>query len=228
MDFLVRSFQAAIFGTIDIRDPLEVGHHVRSATGDLLSGEPLVLPLPSDAPLEIPRIVLKSKDERYSCNVSGARIDFFYRDKDPSRKWVDLRDEYLQYLVATSHTLVETLKATVTRLGSVAEFEVPIDISPSLTIRRAYLKEGIIPGEHAIELGVLHRQSWETLEINRWIRLRGKEAESRLRVVVDINTIPEKKYDFDVDGIESFYYRASNFFIADLEKIVLQRSGLET
>lgn len=228
MDFLLRSLQAAIFGTIDIRDPLEVGHHVRSATGDLLDGEPLVLPLPPDAPLEIPRIVLKSKDERYSCNVSGVRLDLFYRDKDPSRKWVDLRDEYLQYLVATSHTLVETLQATITRLGSVAEFEVPIEISPSLAMRRAYLKEGILPGEHEIQLGVLLRQSWQPIEINRWVRLIGKEGESALRVVVDINTIPEKKYNFDIDGIESFYNRVSSFFIADLEKIVLQRSGLET
>ena len=228
MDFLVRSFQAAIFGVIDIRDPLEVGHQVRSAAGDLLDGEPLVLPLPSDAPSEIPRIVLKSKDERYSCNVSGDRLDLFYRDKKPSQKWIDLRDEYFQHLSAISHTLVETLRTTITRLGSIAEFEVPISTSPSLTIRKAYLKEGILPGEHEIQLGVLHRESWETIEINRWLRLRGKEGESALRVVIDINTIPEKKYDFDVEGIESFYNQVSNFFIADLEKIVLQRSGLET
>lgn len=227
MDFLVRSFQAALFGRVDVRDPLEVGRQVRSAASDLLDGEPLVLPLPSDAPSEIPRIVLKSKDERYSCNVSGDRIDLFYRDKKPSRKWIELRDEYFQYLLPILPTLVEALRTTITRLGSVAEFEVPIGTSPSLTIRRAYLKEGILPGEHEIQLGVLHRQSWETLEINRWVRLGGKEGESALRVVVDINTIPEKKYDFDVASIESFYNYVSSFFVADLEKIVLQRSGLE-
>lgn len=228
MDFLLRSFQAAIFGAVDIRDPLEVARQVRSATSDLFDGEPLVLPLPSDAPSEIPRIVLKSKDERYSCNVSGVRLDLFYREKKPSLKWVDLCDEYLQYLSPILHTLVETLRATITRLGSVAEFEVPIEGSPSLTIRKAYLREGILPGEHEIQLGVLYRGSWETIEINRWLRLRGKEGESALRVAVDINTIPEKKYDFDVDGIESFYNRVSSFFIADLEKITLQRSGIET
>lgn len=228
MDFLVRSFQAAIFGVIDIRDPLEVGYDVRLATGDLLDGEPLVLPLPSDAPSEIPRIILKSKDERYSCNVSGVRLDLFYREKNPSQKWIDLRGEYFQYLLPISHTLTETRRATITRLGSIAEFEVPISTSPSLTIRKAYLKEGILPGEQEIQLGVLHRQSWEAIEINRWVRLRGKEGESVLRVVVDINTIPEKKYDFDVDRIESFYNYVSSFFVADLEKIILQRSGLET
>ncbi len=228
MDFLVRSFQAAIFGVIDIRDPLEIGHQVRSATGDLLGGEPLVLPLPSDAPSEIPRIVLKSKDERYSCNVSGVRLDLFYREKNPSLKWIDLRDEYFQHLWSVSHTLIETLRATINRLGSVAELEMQISTSPSLTLRKAYLKEGVLPGEHEIQLGVLYRESWETIEINRWLRLRGKEEESTLRVVVDINTIPEKKYDFDVEGIESFYNRVSSFFVADLEKTVLQRSGLET
>jgi hypothetical protein len=124
--------------------------------------------------------------------------------------------------------LIETLRATINRLGSVAEFEMPISTSPSLTLRKAYLKEGVLPGEHEIQLGVLHRESWETIEINRWLRLRGKEGESALRVVVDINTIPERKYDFDVERIESFYNRVSSFFVADLEKIVLQRSGLET
>lgn len=228
MDFLVRSFQVALFGLVDIRNPLGVGNQVRSAAGALFDGDPLVLPLPSDAPPEIPRIVLKSKDERYSCNVSGVRLDFFYREKEPARKWVDLRDEYLQHLSAISQTVVATLRTGITRLGSVAEFHVPIGSSPSLAMRRAYLKEGILPGEHEIQLGILHRQSWETIEINRWVRLRGKEGESALRVVVDINTIPEKKYDFDVEGIESFYNRVSSFFVADLEKIVLQRSGLET
>lgn len=228
MDFLVRSFQAAFFGAIDIRDPLEVGHGVRSATGDLLDGEPLMLPLPSDAPSEIPRIVLKSKDERYSCNVSGDRLDLFYRDKKPSRRWIDLRDEYFQHLCAISHTLAETLRTTITRLGSIAEFEVPTSTSPSLTIRRTYLKEGILPGEKEIQLAVLQQQSWEAVEINRWVRLRGKEEESVLRVVIDINTIPEKKYDFDVASTESFYNYVSSFLVTDLEKIILQRSDPET
>ena len=228
MDFLLRSLQAGIFGLIDIRDPLDIGHRVKSATGNLLDGEPLVLPLPSDAPSGIPRVVLMSRDERYSCNISGVRLDLFYREKSPSRKWSDLCDEYLQYLSAISQTLVTVLHTTITRLGSIAEFEVPIEGNPSLTIRRAYFREGILPGEHEIRLDVLHRQSWETIEINRWVRLRGKQEESALRVLVDINTVPEKKYNFDVDGIESFYNYVSSFFIADLEKIILQGSGLET
>ena len=228
MDFLVRSFQTVLFGLVDVRDPLRIGNQVRSAAGALFDGDPLVLPLPSDAPSEIPRIVVKSKDARYSCNVSGARVDFFYREKEPSQKWIDLRDEYHRHLLAISQTVVETLRTSITRLGSIVEFYVPIGVSPSVAMRQAYLKEGILPGESQIQLGVLHRQSWETIEINRWIRLTGKEGESALRVVVDINTIPEKKYDFDVDSIESFYNRVSSFFVADLEKIVLQRSGLET
>ena len=228
MDFLVRSFQVVLFGLIDVRDPLGIGNQVRSAASGLLDGDPLVLPLPADAPSEIPRIVLKSKDERYSCNVSGVRVDFFYREKEPTRKWIELRDEYLQYLSAISQTVVGTLRTGITRLGSVAEFEVPISTSPSLTIRRAYLKEGILSGQHEIQLGVLDRLAWEIADINRWIRVRGKEGESVLRVVVDINTIPDKKFDFDVQGIEAFYNRLSSFFVADLEKIVLARTGLET
>lgn len=187
----------------------------------------MVLPLPSDAPSEIPRIVLKSKDEHYSCNVSGVRVDFFYREKEPSQKWTDLRDEYHRHLLAISQTVVETLRTSITRLGSIVEFYVPIGVSPSVAMRQAYLKEGVLPGEREIQLGALDRQYWETKEINRWVRVTGKDGESAVRVVVDINTIPEKKYDFDVDGIESFYRHVSSFLIADLEKIVFQRSGLE-
>lgn len=228
MDFLVRSFQAALFGAFDIRDPLELGQCVRSSVGDLLSGEPLVLPLPSDAPLEIPRIVLKDKEEHYSCNISGARLDLYYREKNPSVKWTDLRDEYLKHLFSISQTIVKALRARITRLGSVAELRVPVGASPSLTIRKAFLRDGVLAGEREIQLAVLHRESWETIEINRWVRLTGKAGESALRVVIDINSIPEKQYDFEVDNIASFYNRVSNFLIADLEKVMLQRSGLET
>lgn len=228
MDFLIRSFQAALFGHIDIRDPLEVGHQLRSKTGNLFDGEPLVLPLPSDAPLEIPRIILKSKDDVHSCNVSAERLDLFYRAKQPTRKWIDLREEYFSRLSLISQTLVETLGVHVERLGSIAQFDVPVGQGASSIIRKAYLKDGILPGQHEIQLGVLDRQSWETIEINRWIRLRGHEEESTLHIIVDINTIPEKKYDFDLKGIESFYNYVTNFFVSDLEKTVLARTGLAT
>ena len=49
-----------------------------------------------------------------------------------------------------------------------------------------------------------------------------------MRVVIDINTIPEKKYDFDVASTESFYNYVSSFLVTDLEKIILQRSDPET
>ncbi|MBM3118488.1 MAG: hypothetical protein FJ006_02885 [Chloroflexi bacterium] len=219
MDFFVRSLQAAIFGIINIRDPLEVGHQLRSATGGLFDGEPLVLPLPSDAPQEIPRIVLRDKEDRYSCNISSSRLDLFYRKKDPSQKWVDLRDEYLGHLSVVSRALLTNLRVDITRLGSVAEFAVPMDANPNSIIRKIFLKEGALVGEHALQLHILHRQSWETTEINRWIRLIGEEG-AMLRVIVDINTLPEKRYNFDVQGIESFYDHVSSFLADDLERII--------
>jgi len=228
MDFLIQSFQAALFGYIDIRDPLEVGHQLKSKTGDLFDGEPLVLPIPLDAPPEIPRLILKSKDDVHSCNVSPERIDLFYREKQPTKKWIDLRDEYLSRLLLISQSVVETLGMHITRLGSVAQFAVSVGQDASSITRKAYLRDGVLPGQRAIQLGVLDRQSLETTEINRWIRLRGQEEESTLHVIVDINTIPEKKYNFDVKGIESFYNYVSNFFVNDLEEIVLARTDLAT
>ena len=61
-----------------------------SALNDVLSGvldgDPAIIPLPDDAPPEIPRIILKSKDEQYNLKTANSRIDFFFRYKKEQEK----------------------------------------------------------------------------------------------------------------------------------------------
>lgn len=37
---------------------------------------PTILPIPDDAPPEIPTVIMQSSDGKYGCNIARSRIDF--------------------------------------------------------------------------------------------------------------------------------------------------------
>src|SRR5437773_3624117 len=59
---------------------LDFARRLIDATQGSLDGDPVVLPLPEDAPNEIPIIILRSKDDKLQVNISRTRVDFLARE----------------------------------------------------------------------------------------------------------------------------------------------------
>ena len=66
---------ALFFKSMENR-PDKLINKVDEALEDLFDQMPNMLPLPPDAPAEIPRVTMQSTDEMYVCNISKNRIDF--------------------------------------------------------------------------------------------------------------------------------------------------------
>lgn len=49
---------------------------IESVFDELFDQIPTILPIPPDAPAEIPVVILNSGDNKYACNISRSRIDF--------------------------------------------------------------------------------------------------------------------------------------------------------
>lgn len=74
-------------------------------------------------------------------------------------------------------------------------------------LRQRFVSAEVDLGQYRTEIGLLDRQSWNSFEVNRWVRLMMSKEPSGpelLEVVLDFNTIPELEYDLDAELLTNF------------------------
>lgn len=212
MQIQLVSLQSVLFlTTIDLSNRLEAANLLSQGTS-FFDGPPTILPFPDDAPPEIPRIILKSKEENYVCNVTSNRIDFVFEDRK-SESGSEIKDFEKQYF-SNLHLLVKAvynLKARSSRLGLVAKY---LGFPKMKTVKfliEQYLKniesDSVEAQVHFLKLGKAAKYN-----VNIWTRLitqRQKNSKSdRLLIVSDINTSLEEKHDINVSMAINFFKEA--------------------
>ena len=75
--------QFAYFFDTPIESPTELFIRIRQKYESLLDEEPIINPLPNEAAAEIPSVIMRSKKQDVSANISRARIDFFFNHVIP-------------------------------------------------------------------------------------------------------------------------------------------------
>jgi hypothetical protein len=230
LEFFVRRIQVAIFGDIDLANKIEVAAGLSKTAENLFDGEPTILPIPIDAPPEIPRVILASKDSTRSCNVMPTRLDFFFTQKErPGKKLSEVKEDYLGWLSDIAEVTKAKLKVKVERLGIITELAIFPEQEPIRFMREMFLREEPFGGSREIHLNILDRFMWDTMEVNRWYRFRCfssgiAEEPDALHVLIDINTLPEVIHDFGAEGISSFCSQVFTFIESDLRSL-LEKGG---
>jgi len=205
---------SVLYASLNLQNKLELASILHNETKIVFDGEPIILPVPDDAPSEIPRIILTSKDNEHKCHISKERVEFIYSNEaNPDREVSELREQFLVTLGDIAKVVKSSWKAEVYRLGfvinSVSNYEAPVEI-----IKTKFIREGVLNHPRRLEVFVLDRMTWDNLKINRGYRVytlikrEGKEERELLLVNFDINTIPEEKYSFDTESIVAFYDKA--------------------
>lgn len=227
LDFTVDRLQTGLFlSTLDHSDKLRLAQNVIVASQELLAGEPVVLPIPEDSPPELPRLILKSKDERYSFALTGNRADFVFSETDsvPSLAFDTVFPEYLDTLLSITTVLKQKHKASIVRIGFVARFFSVLETSSNRFIRENFLNPNRLIIGYETNVSILDRRTMADFEINSWFRLnslrkRDEPQDDRaLRVIFDINTVPERTYNFDVSQVRTFCVEASRLVEAGLDE----------
>lgn len=203
----LRSFQAALFSSmISFDNKIEYASKLISASIGIFDGEPAILPIPINAPPEIPRVVAKSKDEKFVCNTSANRVDLFFNPKKETETELNsVKNDFFILLKQIINFLNETYGFKIYRLGLVANLMLPLQESSNIFVAKKYIKDAsLISDTFETQLHFLNKINLlNRYKANRWLRIvtardiQNIENDKFLSVNIDINTLPDVNYDFD-------------------------------
>lgn len=225
--FQLQNLKVVLFTQrINLSKPIEIASSFMSnaGIGNLYNGQPTILPIPQDAPSEIPRIILKNANESYVCNFSQDRVDFTFNRKDSSGTLQDASDTFLNYLISHVEVINNNLRVPINRIGILITLVYPLKESSNKFMSENFLKEHLFENSYDVQLGVLKKEQLAGFETNCWFRIhtmRNKKDQSDDRALLisyDVNTLPERSLDLNRDKV-SIFYNSSIKYILDGLKI---------
>lgn len=208
----ISSLQAGFFLiNPNLSNKLEIAQKINESFKNLFDDDPTIIPIPEDAPKEIPRIILSSKNKIYSCNISLERIDFFTKDIGKNGM-----DEISKSFIENANTLARLLtnfKWDVYRIALISQFQKMPNIGISNFIK-SLSNEEFINGFFEAQIHKLTKMKLDSLNVNKWLRIisqRPKEGGELLIIKSDINTeVVEIKENIDELIINKFFKLALN------------------
>jgi len=183
---------------------------------DQFDGDPTVLPLPDDAPKEIPRIILERKDKSMKIEVTPVRLNLF-RTKTENEDKI-LPKSFLSSQPDLLRKIIEDMGADCVRMAVVLE-RFCFKNEPARDIAIHFSKEDFIKQPFnrpsAFELHSLKKYTFlDSFEVNSWVRIKSGRAQPEKGVFrpaiiahQDINTFAElmNKRVYDSHDMSNFF-----------------------
>lgn len=229
------TLQTVIYtNSVDFSDKLKIAQELTKIKTIKFTGEPTILPLPINAPLEIPRIILKTDDEKYNLNSSPSRTDLIFHEKSTDKAGIPtiLTKDASSLLINATVDIFETIKsftANVSRAAVVVKLIVKFDKSAKEFLQENLLKK-MENNPYEVNLGLLFKEKLESFKINKWhrfITLRNNKNpadDSALQFSIDINTLTEVDYKFSTDKIKDFYHKAMREISKDMANYFVDKN----
>ncbi len=194
-----------------------------------LDGPPRVnQQIPPNAPKDMTRAVLSSRDQRIILEMAPAKLqlrvmpgDLIEAEGDPNRKGLktvgfgEACEKTFAQAMRIFNVFSEHYSLKCNRVGVMTEFIAPIGSSANQRLQRYFLGGKDFFGErlHETAIHALAKMSLGTpdRQVNRWVRVRtvrSSDQEARdiaIGIEVDINTVPEDTYDMSASEMETFF-----------------------
>lgn len=217
-DFRILSLQLSVFTPELLFNPNKILGNVMSKFSDNFDGDTTVIPIPSNAPKEIPRLILASSDKRIRLEISEERVNFFrYRDKN------DTLIDKNSFFELCSDVYKEYMKFTFAKVGRLALIRNNFlkNENPGLTLVQNFCKESLFeepfnrPSNFEIHS---HKEyKFDEFNVNSWVRCKSAAFQADnvpiILVEQDINTIASKTkegYEFSIEEIIKFINLATS------------------
>ncbi|MGB3479446.1 MAG: hypothetical protein WBB67_09825 [bacterium] len=233
----LRRVQHSLFSSsIVLNDVVRTVNNIKQRYPDIFDGDPTILPMPDDAPPQIPFVQLTDKKECYQLNISRSRVDFFFHNKQMIGKIhlpvLQLYDIFLQVF----KIMYDEIKAPFNRCAVVVEWAIALDSGSAAEFLKKKYIDSHAPYRNpfAVRLNYLSREVFDDFTTNTWVNLRSArksnapEENNFIIVEIDYNTIPEEKYEFNHDAIAKLikqYYERMNSGI-DEHELYLRNSNV--
>lgn len=212
INFGVESLQGVLFlSNFAYGKKMDLVNKLSKSLPFLFEKDPTILPIPDDAPSNIPRIMLSNKSEEYKCNIAANRIDFFYEEK---KELMPLKESFNQFYPNYKKffmTLKSEFNPQISRVALVSKLISFLNESSNNLIKSTFLKENIFGNPYNLEIIILYKDKVDTFKINRVIKIKSlrkqdaPEDDKALRSEIDINTLPEIIGDYSKEEIDKIY-----------------------
>lgn len=188
--------QLALFFQNQISRPDNLMGGVNSSMGNLFDAMPQILPIPADAPAEIPRVQMRSENGKYNCNIACSRVDFILNgDFRDEIAWPDLTRDFLAKVKLFIGSVFDQSK--IIRFGLIGNFFIP-DKSATTSMTKKYLKIDLNSAEE-INLRFNKKTSSHGFDLNNITSINTVLAETNgqvdkgIFIELDINNVPTQE-----------------------------------
>lgn len=219
----IKFFQSAFFlSSINLSNKLNLASEVLTKFNDLIDGEPMILPIPENAPLEIPRIILKSKNQEYEIDISFTRVDFIYNNKtNTQEEYVAFSSRIKKIVNDLSTILIDKYSMTTNRIGIILTLganENTLDKAISF-FKDEYTE---IKNKKEIHINWLEKRDIEEFKVNDWIRIVAQDVDNnrpKYTITNDLNIVANGDAgNLTKDLIKKFY----NITFKEMKKNISQ------
>lgn len=203
------------FGVWGAPNPSRIIESIDRNLGGVFDAPPAILPVGDDAPREVPRFLLRSGDDRCVLHVGPERATLILRQNE------DIM-ERAQFLAKRLVEVALDSRWIINRMGLVATGSSELKESVIQFLNKKYGLHGGPDTSIEVQLNWLHRLTWKSEEVNRWIRLANSESfsESTLLATVDVNLVPQPDREVTVNDAGSFFRMASDMMIEEIDKVI--------
>jgi hypothetical protein len=166
--------------------------------GDVFDGDPISIPLPPEAPKDIPRIILKSKDFKIKLEVSENRVNLSrYFNIDETNE-ISAFVSFIELWGKLTGSYMDFTNATVGRLAVVAVKACECD-NPGKALAEHFCKpEYLVEPFNRPESFEIHshkKYKFGAFSVNSWVRCKtGKLKKENKPIIIieqDLNTLAE-------------------------------------
>jgi len=221
-DFRTIKYQGSIFTPdLVLSNYFKLTTIILELLGDKLQANPVMLPIPQDAPADIPRIQLCSLDNKWNLNLSLARTDLIFLEPSVESEIEVTEIEFCEICNNFFSSYRDRLELRVQRLAFVTERLSPQDHASTYIInkfcKRSLTKKGKpFHDINKFEIHSMKTYDWENYHLNSWVRIKSLEFNEDNKVVPilfiqnDLNTLSlekDQERDFSREEIGNFFQK---------------------
>ena len=213
-DFNIFSIQISLFTPTLQFSQSKILAQLAGKFSNAFDGAPISLPLPPDAPQEIPRLILQDGGGKFKLEIALSRVNFFrYRKEDDS---VMAAEDVFKLCLPILEEYIKITSAKVGRLAIVSVKTLKHE-TPGVILAQHFCKDKWLessPQPENFEVHFHKRYDLDGFNVNNWLRCKsGILEKEKTKVVIvqqDINTFAGDidKKEFTMKEISKFLKNA--------------------
>jgi len=199
--------------------------------GNILNGNPTILPVPQDAPAYMPRFQISSSDGKWALSISLIRTDLFYLNMDLADTTKPSAEDFSRICSNFLSNFKSRLNFRVQRLAFITERILQHENPSSYIIDRFCLpthknKGKAFSNPKHFEIHSHKQYDWNEFHLNSWVRIKSIDFKTTETIPVillenDLNTFDQTldpDISFSFDDINRFFTNGPEHLDGILEK----------